>query len=197
MKLSRRDFLKIGGVTATTAALSSLGFRSAEAADYKSIRINYAKEVTTICPFCAVGCGIICHVRDGKLINAEGDSDHPINEGSLCSKGSSLFNMMNVYVEKGEVRPNKQRLTRVKYRAPYATDWEYVTWDWALEQMAKRIKETRDKTFINKNSKGVTVNRTPALAWLGSAMCNNEENYLFHKLARSLGIVNIDHCARL
>jgi formate dehydrogenase major subunit len=197
MKVSRRDFLKLSGVTVTAAALSSFGFRSAEASDYKSIRISYAKEVTTICPFCAVGCGIICHVRDGKMINAEGDPDHPINEGSLCSKGSSLFNMMNVYAEKGESRPNTQRMTKVLYRAPYASDWEVKSWDWALSEIAKRIKQTRDKSFVGRNGSGVTVNRTPALAWLGSAMCNNEENYLFHKFARALGIVNIDHCARL
>ena len=164
MKITRRDFLKLSGVTATTATLASIGFNMAEASDYSSVRINYAKEITTICPFCAVGCGIICHVRDGKLINAEGDPDHPINEGALCSKGSALFNMANGYQEKGESKPNSQRLTQVMYRAPFAKEWEVKSWDWAFTEITKRIKATRDASFIRENAKGVTVNRTPAIA---------------------------------
>ena len=108
-----------------------------------------------------------------------------------------LFNMAYVYDEKGIPQVNPQRVTQVLYRAPYATDWEVKDWDWALETITQRIKETRDSTFEQTDSDGVTVNRTKALAWLGSAMCNNEENYLFHKLSKALGIINIDHCARL
>lgn len=197
MKLTRRGFLKASGVTTAAATLSTIGLQTAAAQRYQSVRINYAQEVTTICPFCAVGCGIICHVRDGKLVNTEGDPDHPINEGSLCSKGSALFNMANIYSEKGEVKPNPNRLTQVLYRAPYGTEWEVKSWEWALERIAQKIKQTRDETFETTNSRGVTVNRTTAIGWLGSAMCNNEENYLFHKFARATGIVNLDHCARL
>lgn len=197
MKLSRRDFLKLTGLTATTAAMSSVGINAADAATYQPIRINYAREITSICPFCSVGCGIICHVRDNKLVNIEGDPDHPINEGTLCSKGSSLFNMAYVYTEKGEYVKNPQRITKVLYRAPYSKKWEVKDWDWAFNRISKLIKETRDETFETVDENGVTVNRTTGIAHLGSAMCNNEENYLFHKFVRALGLINIDHCARL
>jgi formate dehydrogenase major subunit len=197
MSITRRQFLKVSGTAAATSALYGVGFRDVAEGTYRRFRLHYAQEVTTICPFCSVGCGIICHVRDGQIVNTEGDPDHPINEGSLCSKGSSLFNMAYVYDEQGNPVPNPNRVTQVLYRAPKALDWEVVDWDWALNAIAERIKKTRDDSFIMKNSQGVTVNRTPAIAWLGSAMCNNEENYLYHKMARGLGLVNIDHCARL
>lgn len=197
MKLTRRQFLKTSSAAAATTALYGIGFRDVAGGTTRRFRLHYAQEITTICPFCSVGCGIICHVRDGQIINTEGDPDHPINEGSLCSKGSSLFNMAYVYDEQGNPVPNPNRVTQVLYRAPKASDWEVVDWDWALNQIAERIKKTRDESFIETNSQGVTVNRTPSIAWLGSAMCNNEENYLFHKMARGFGLVNIDHCARL
>ncbi len=196
LKVTRRGFLKLTGTTAAAASLTGLGLKKTHA-EYKPVRISYAREVTTICPYCSVGCGIICHVRDGKVINAEGDPDHPINEGTLCSKGSSVMNMAYMYDEKKKMIPNPNRLTKVLYRAPYSDKWEEKSWDWALTEIAKRIKKTRDETFEQKDENGVTVNRTTAISHLGSAMCNNEENYLFHKLVRAIGIINIDHCARL
>ena len=144
-----------------------------------------------------MGCGVICHVQDGELINVEGDPDHPISRGTLCSKGSSLVNMAKVYDEEGESRPNPNRVTKVFYREPYGEQWEVKDWDWALEKIAERIKDTRDRTFEETDEDGVTVNRTTSIAHLGSAMVNNEENYIFHKLVRAMGLVNIDHCARL
>ncbi len=196
MVLTRRDFFKVTGVSVTAASLTSMGIKTAHGS-YQAVRINYAKEVTTICPFCSVGCGIICHVQDGKLLNTEGDPDHPINQGTLCSKGAALFNMVNTYDEKGSIVPNSQRLTKVKYRAPNSREWEEISWEKALDKIADRIKQTRDKTFEQQDENGVTVNRTKAISHLGSAMCNNEENYLYHKLIRALGVINIDHCARL
>ncbi|SMP44900.1 formate dehydrogenase major subunit [Anoxynatronum buryatiense] len=197
MEVTRRQFLKVSGTAAAATTLYGIGFREVAHGTYRRFRLHYAHEVTTICPFCSVGCGIICHVREGQVVNTEGDPDHPINEGALCSKGSSLLNMAYVYDEKGKPVPNPSRVTQVLYRRPGGADWETVDWDWALRTIAARIKKTRDDTFITQNSQGVPVNRTPAIAWLGSAMCNNEENYLFHKMTRSLGLVNIDHCARL
>ncbi len=198
MKISRRSFLKLAGGATATATLTGLNVKSAAAARPREpIRVHYAKEIPTICPFCSVGCGIICHVQDGKLVNTEGDADHPINEGTLCSKGSGLINMAYIYNDRGELEPNPQRLTKVLYRAPHSDKWEEKDWDWTLATIAQRIKETRDATFEKTDANGVTVNRTTALAHLGSAMCNNEENYLFHKYARALGMINIDHCARL
>jgi formate dehydrogenase major subunit len=187
MNLSRRQFLKVSGTAAATTTLYGIGFRDVSEGSAQRFRLHYAQEITTICPFCSVGCGIICHVRDGQVVNTEGDPDHPINEGTLCSKGSSLFNMAYIYNEKGKAVPNPNRVTQVLYRAPKAADWEVVDWDWALKTIAQRIKKTRDDTFMTKNADGVTVNRTPAISWLGSAMCNNEENYLFHKFRAAWG----------
>jgi len=195
MKISRRSFLKLTGVAFGTATLASFGFSdNAEAA---GVPVQYAKEVTTICPYCSVGCGIICYVQNNKVVGAEGDPDHPINEGSLCSKGSSVFNLSYIYNQQGEVVENPKRLKKVLYRAKRATDWQEVDWDWAIAEIAKRIKETRDSTFERVDENGVTVNRTRAIAHLGSATCTNEENYLYQKMIRALGIINIDHCARL
>jgi formate dehydrogenase major subunit len=199
MKLSRRDFLKLGGATAAAASLTSVGF-SGTAEAYQPVRLNYAKEVHTVCTFCGVGCGVICHVRDGKIINAEGDPDHPINEGSLCSKGSSIFNLSYIYDAKGKMVPNPKRLTKPLYRAAGSDRYEEKSWDWMFTEIAKRIKKTRDESFertVNVGGRQVTVNRTNAISWLGSAFCTNEENYLFKKIARGLGLINVDHCARL
>jgi formate dehydrogenase major subunit len=188
MGITRRDFLKVS--TATTGAVIT-GLFNIKSVDAKAenlrLRIRYAKQVTTICPYCGVGCGQICSVSNGKVINIEGDSDNPINKGSLCSKGSALYQLTN----------NERRLSKVKYRAPNSNKWEEVSWDWALNRMARKIKDTRDKTFQSKDRAGRIVNRTESIGWLGSAAIDNEECYLAVKLARSLGIVFLEHQARL
>ncbi len=196
MKLSRRSFLQLTGTAAAASVLAGTGFKSvAEAAG--PVRVHYGREVPTVCTFCGVGCGIICHVQNDIIINAEGDPDHPVNEGTLCSKGSSLFNISYIYDSKGRPVPNPNRLTQPLYRAPGSDKWEPKSWDWMFDEIAKKIKETRDANFEATDANGVTVNRNQAISWLGSAFCTDEENYLFHKLARSMGIINIDHCARL
>jgi len=200
MDMTRRDFFKVTGATAAAAALTAVGVRKVAASTGEPLRIKYTKEYHTICTFCGVGCGIICNVRDGVIVNAEGDPDHPINEGTLCSKGSSHYNISYIYDEKGRPKPNPQRLTHVLYRAPGSNSYEVKDWDWALDTIAERIKDTRDRTLVESvdiNDKQVTVNRTEAIGWLGSAKCTDEENYLFHKLARAMGMINVDHCARL
>jgi len=201
MDLSRRNFLKLSG---TTLLLSTLSVNLDPVKAYaQGLRIKNAKETLTICPYCSVGCGIIVHTVDGKVINTEGDPDHPINEGALCSKGASLSQLIN----------NPLRLTKPRYRASGATEWKEVEWDWALDEIAKRIKETRDRTFkITSKSKvkekqpdgtekevekEFIVNRTDAIAHVGSAALNNEECYMLQKLLRSWGIVYIEHQARL
>ena len=195
-KLSRRSFLKLTGTAAAVATLAGAGVESsAEAAERP--RVHYAREIPTICTFCGVGCGILCYVKDGVIIATEGDPDHPINEGTLCSKGGSLYNISYIFDSEGRPKPNPGRLTRPLYRAPGSDHWEAKSWDWMYEEIVKRIKETRDANFETTDENGVTVNRTNAISWLGSAFCTNEENYLYHKIARSLGLVNIDHCARL
>jgi len=187
MNISRRGFLGAGGAGALGAALGALGLpRGARAARRKRFKTAETRESTTICPYCGVGCGLIVSTRDGELVNVEGDPDHPINEGALCSKGMSLF----------QVARNERRLRTVRYRAPGSAVWEDKPWDWALERIARRIKDTRDASFVERVG-DVAVNRTEAVACLGGAALDNEETYLYCKLARALGLVYIEHQARI
>src|SRR5512135_3681450 len=150
MSLSRRDFLKLSGGTAVAGTLAS-GLVPAEAsAAEKELRIKGAKETKTICPYCSVGCGIIAYTKDGKLVDAEGDPDHPISEGTLCSKGASLYQVVN----------NPTRLTKPMYRAAGAGAWKEVEWPWALDEIAKKIKDVRDRTF-KATSKAKVQEKTP------------------------------------
>jgi formate dehydrogenase major subunit len=185
MELSRRGFLKISG-GAAGASILGIGFRPVQA-HAQPLAIQYATETTTICPYCAVGCGLIVHTRSDEVINTEGDPDHPINRGTLCSKGSSLY----------QLRHNEKRLTEPMYRAKGSSQWKKVSWDWTLDQIARRVKKTRDATFLERNSRGQTVNRTDEIASVGSAALDNEECYLFQKLLRSWGLVYIEHQARI
>jgi len=186
MSLTRRDFLKLSGTTVTAGAIAGLSSSEAEAREREN-RIQGAAVTTTICPYCAVGCGMIVHTRDGKVVNIEGDPDHPINKGSLCSKGASLIQIVN----------NPKRAIRPMYRAPGANSWREVEWDWALNEIAKRIKKTRDETFVQTNDKGQLVNRCDGIAHVGSAALDNEECYLLQKWLRSIGLVYIEHQARI
>ncbi len=185
MDVSRRGFLKISG---TALMASGIGINlKPVAAHAQPLKIKYAKETTTICPYCAVGCGIIVSVRDGKVINTEGDPDHPVNKGSLCSKGGSIF----------QLSVNKNRMDKVLYRAPYATEWKEVSWEWAIDKIAHNVKESRDKSFEKRNKKGQVVNRTEGIASVGSAAMDNEECFIYQKFLRGLGLVYIEHQARI
>jgi formate dehydrogenase major subunit len=185
MELTRRSFLKI---SSGALLLSSLGLNLEPSKAYAAeLRTKGAKETTTICPYCSVGCSIIVSVKEGKVINTEGDPDSPINEGTLCPKGASIYQMAN----------NPYRVTEPLYRAPGATEWKKVSWDWALDRIAMLFKKTRDKYFIAKNDKGQVVNRVDAIAHVGSAALDNEECYLLSKLLRSWGLVYIEHQARI
>ncbi len=188
MELTRRDFFKLSGAGAAGAAfLGILDWNSLlEAAPIDIPLRKKLGEKTTICCYCSVGCGAIVASENGKAINIEGDPDHPINQGALCSKGSALIQITN----------NPRRLDRVLYRAPGAYDWEEVSWDWAIERAARNIKKTRDENWTHSD-KGRIVNHTEAIAWDGSGMVNNEAAYLFTKFARTLGITYLEHCARL
>jgi len=185
MEVTRRGFLKISGATALAGGLGISAIP--KAAQAQPSKILFTRETTTICPYCAVGCGIIVHTRDGKVVNTEGDPDHPINQGSLCPKGSSLYQLSN----------NRNRLTKPLYRAPNSKEWKEVTWEWAVEKIAENIKHTRDASFIQKNEKGETVNRTDAIVSVGSAAMDNEECYAYQKFLRALGLVYIEHQARI
>ena len=184
-KISRRDFLKGVG---TGGALSVAGGFSPEnhGQETSPLKTQGAAKSYSICPYCAVGCGIIIYSRDGKVVATEGDYDHPINRGSLCSKGAALM----------QIAENHRRLDRVLYRAPGSKSWEHKPIEWAVSELAKRIKDSRDRNFI-KDEDGVVVNRVESLASVGGAALDNEECYLIAKLMRSLGVVYLEHQARL
>ena len=185
MDVSRRGFLKISGAVLAASGIGiSLKPVSAHA---QPLKIKYAKETTTICPYCSVGCSIIVSTRGGKVINTEGDPDSPINRGSLCSKGGSIYQMA----------VNENRLAKPLYREPFATEWKEVEWEWALEKIAKNVKNSRDKSFKFKNDKGEIVNRTEGIASVGSAAMDLEECFTYQKFLRGLGLVYIEHQARI
>ncbi len=191
MKINRRKFLKISVGTAAGVMALGLGMDLKPVKSYaQTLKIRYAKETTTICPYCAVGCGIIVHTSkgaSGKVINAEGDPDHPINEGSLCSKGAALSQLVN----------NENRLITPLYRKPYSSEWQQVSWDWALYKIALNIKKSRDASFTYKNTKGQLVNRTNGIAHIGSAALDNEECWAIQAMMRAMGLVYIEHQARI
>lgn len=208
MDLTRRDFLKGSGVAAGSALLST---KPAEAAAEPAAFPLHKRigEIPTVCTYCAVGCGQIVAVQDGRVVNVEGDPDNPINRGKLCSKG--LATRQIVSLEEGRqfsgeeprgfsarrLKGNTRRLDRVRYRAPGATQWEEKSWDWALDEIARRIKRTRDTHWTASNAGGQTVNRTEAIACLGGSLNTNEECYLLAKAMRSLGLVYLEHQARI
>jgi formate dehydrogenase major subunit len=186
MKLSRREFFKLGG-TASALVATGAPLTSVAAAAPLSSEVKWTEETATICPYCAVGCGIIVGTRDGQVANTEGDPDHPINRGALCSKGSALRELVNT----------DRRITKPMYRAPHATEWQEVEWDWALDEIAMRIKQTRDANWIETDTDGAVVRRTEAIASVGSAALDNEECILLVKALRSMGLVYIEHQARI
>ena len=194
MRLNRREFIQISGATAAGLALSSCagkGGMFAPARDQaKMLQVQDAKETTTICPYCAVGCGAIVHTAksgDKRVINIEGDPGHVINRGTLCSKGAALRQLFE----------NSERITQPMYRAPYAKEWKKVSWNWALTEIAKRVKTTRDASFEARNAKGQVVNRTMGIASVGSAALDNEECWIYQALLRAAGLVYIEHQARI
>ena len=191
MGMKRRTFMKMSAGAVASSAFGGLGLSlaSAEAgveiAKFKATRLS-----TSICCYCAVGCGVLVHTADGGngvAVNIEGDPDHPINEGALCPKGSALR----------QLGDNKARPPKPLYRAPNSAEWQEVEWDWTLKEIAKRIKKTRDASFVEKNDKGETVNRTEAMVSFGSAALDNEECWTYQAFLRSLGLVNIEHQARI
>src|SRR6266540_455828 len=143
--------------------------------------------VQSICPYCAVGCGQLVYVRDGRVSQIEGDPDSPISRGRLCPKGAASKALVT----------NPRRLQKVKYRRPYATEWEELGLDEAMEMIADRVIETRRATWEDEDADGNRLNRTMGIAFLGGATLDNEENYLIKKLCMGLGIVQVENQARI
>jgi formate dehydrogenase major subunit len=193
MHTNRRDFLKLSATAAVATAFGGLGLGCTPKADVidraTAMDPKWSKQTTTICCFCAVGCGLVVNtsLKTNRAINVEGDPDHPINEGALCAKGASIW----------QVAENDRRPDSVLYRAPYSNKFKKVSLHWALEKIARRIKDTRDEAFTTVNAKGQPVNRVDNIASLGSAALDNEECWAYQTMLRSLGLVYIEHQARI
>jgi len=185
MDMKRREFLTALG-SAGAAGAAAIGTPTPAQAAVPAPKTAGATETTTVCPFCGVGCGQVVSVKNGEVVSIEGDPHHPINEGTLCSKGAAA----------AEVANNPLRLRTPLYRAPGTDRWEEKSWEWVLPRIAARVKATRDASF-QMQAGGVVVNRTEAIASLGGAALDNEECYLLAKLMRALGIVYLEHQARI
>jgi len=195
LEVSRRRFLQgsIGGAGAV--GFGAFGFDApAAAAEVGQLKIENATETRTVCPYCAVGCSMIAYTIGGRslntepvLIHIEGDPDSPINGGTLCPKGASTL----------QLAVNDRRPGHPLYRAPGGTAWETISWDEAMDKMARWVKDSRDDHFTETDDDGNTVNRQTGFAFLGGATISNEEGYLAAKLMRALGTVYIEQQARV
>jgi formate dehydrogenase major subunit len=193
MEFSRRTFLK--SALAGGAGISLLGFDLKPAvAQLAELKIARATETRSTCPYCSVSCGILVYTIGDKaknvtpqVIHVEGDPDHPINRGTLCPKGASLAQDIL----------NERRLLRPQVRRPGSDHWEFIAWAQAIDEIARRMKKTRDDTFIEKDEQGRTANRCESMAWIGGCTDTNEFNYLVVKTMRSMGLTYVENQARV
>jgi len=192
MAVSRRLFLQ---ASAVGIGATALGFDLTPAyAASRQLRIQDAREYKTICPYCAVGCGTIAYVHGSgglntvrSLVHVEGDPDSPINGGTLCPKGASQMQLA--------MSPRLQKSPLL--REAGSSEWKEIDWETAMQRLAARFKESRDRTFVTTDAQGRTVNRCDGISWVGSATVANEDAYLITKLTRGMGLVYIDHQARI
>ena len=195
MQVSRRQFLKLTASGIGASSLAALGFAPEPVlADVRNFKLARTTETRNTCPYCSVGCGVILYSLGdraknarSKIIHIEGDADHPVNRGTLCPKGASLLDFVN--------SPN--RLTHPEVRMPGTNEWRRVTWDWALDRIARLMKDDRDANFVEKNEAGLTVNRWPTFGFLAASASSNETGYITGKVIRALGGVAIDNQARV
>jgi formate dehydrogenase major subunit len=193
--LTRGELLKRGAAGVGALYASSLGFdvAVAKATTVKQrLRIEGATLSHSVCPYCAVGCSLLAYTRkngNGKveLLQIEGDPDSPVNEGTLCPKGATTM----------ELAVSGRRMQGPLYRAPGAGEWKRVSWEFVLDRLARRIKDSRDRTFVTKDEDGNIVNRCEGIAFAGGAAFSNEEGYLATKLMRGLGLVFLEQQARV
>jgi formate dehydrogenase major subunit len=192
MNPTRRSFIQIG---AGGAVASLLGFDLSRAyAQSRELKIARTTETRSLCPYCAVACGVIIHTLGDRaknvtpqVVHVEGDPDHPTNRGTLCPKGSSLYDDIL----------NDRRLLKPQVRRAGSDHWEDIAWPQAVEEIARHIKKTRDETFVANDAQGRTVNRCESIAFIGGCTDTNEFNYLAVKTMRSLGVCYIENQARV
>ena len=195
MKVTRRQFVKYAAGGLGTTSLVALGFSPKKAlAEVRQFKLAHTSETRNTCPYCAVGCGIIMYSlgdrsknATSEIIHIEGDPDHPVNRGTLCPKGAALLDFVH----------SPSRLKFPEYRGPGETAFKRVSWDWALDRIARLMKDDRDRSFVAKNEKGVTVNRWNTVAFLAASASSNETGYISGKVIRALGGVAVDNQARV
>jgi formate dehydrogenase major subunit len=195
MQITRRQFFKLSAGALGSSSIAVMGFMPTQAlAEVRQFKLLRTTETRNTCPYCSVACGIIMYGLGDKaknvkseIIHIEGDPDHPVSRGSLCPKGAGLLDFVH----------SKTRITFPEYRAPGTREWKRVSWDWALDRVARLMKEDRDQNFMPRNDKGQTVNRWNSVGFLAASASSNETGYLTHKIVRSLGIVALDNQARV
>jgi formate dehydrogenase major subunit len=195
VQLSRRRFLKVTGSTLAGSSLALMGFSPATAlAEVRQYKLSQTTVTRQTCTYCSVGCGILMYsLGDGaknaqaSVIHVEGDPDHPVNRGTLCPKGASLLDIVN----------SESRLLYPEVRAPGSDKWQRISWDDALNRIAKLLKADRDANFIEKTADGLTVNRWLSTGMLAASASSNEAGYITHKVARSWGLLAFDNQARV
>lgn len=193
--LSRRGFLKLAGAGVAATSLGAMGFGAAEAAELAHVRafkLVATSETRNTCPYCSVACGVIIYAKPGedgkrRVTHIEGDADHPVNRGTLCPKGAALKDFVNA----------ETRLTQPMIRKPGATAFEPISWDEALDRIARAMKDDRDANFLQTNEAGVPVNRWTTAGFLAASATTNETAWLTYKVVRSMGIVGFDNQARV
>ncbi len=196
MAVTRRQFMKVSAAGLAASSVGALGFVGAGealAAGVRPFRLEKATETRNTCPYCAVSCGVLVYsvadAKDGKakVIHIEGDSDNPINRGTLCPRGAASLGFVH----------SVNRLKYPMHRKPGSDKFERVSWDFAMDRIAKLAKQDRDKNFVAKNRDGVTVNRWLSTGFLGGSSCSNEAGYLTYKVVRSTGILALENQARI
>ena len=193
--LSRRSFLKLAGAGVAATSLGAMGFGGAEAAELAHVRafkLTQTTETRNTCPYCSVACGVIIYGRADeagkrRVVHIEGDADHPVNRGTLCPKGSALKDFVNA----------ETRLTEPMIRRPGSDRFEPISWDEALDKIARAIKDDRDANLIETNDQGTRVNRLTTAGFLAASATTNETAWMTWKVVRSLGIVGFDNQARV
>jgi len=194
MKISRRGFFKLSASGIGATSLVALGFSPAQVlAEVRTFKLTRTSETRNTCPYCSVGCGIIIHGLGDRAKNArseiihiEGDPDHPVNRGTLCPKGASLLDFVH--------SPN--RLRYPEYRGPGETEWKRVEWDWALDRIARLLKDDRDRNFLARSG-DLTVNRWTSVAFLAASASSSESGYITNKIIRAMGMTALDNQARV
>lgn len=197
LQVTRRGFLKGAGAGVAGTALGALGFGSAEAAVQlrtKAFKLASATETRNTCPYCSVSCGMLIYSRgdvkkgeNAEIFHVEGDPDNPVNRGTLCPKGSGVLDFIH----------SKQRVTKPMYRKPGTDKFEPVSWDFAMERIARLMKDDRDANFVTTNKDGVTVNRWLTTGFLAGCATSNETGWLTWKSVRGLGLILVDNQARI